>query len=801
MFLNLRRGLQSFARYPGSNVALVLALAAGLGAGTSVFTVLNATLLRMPAGVTDPGSLATLQMFSVEKGYQGFSYSDFVEYRRRARSFAGLAAARPTRLILSGRGEPAALRGMLVTEGYLRVLGVPMARGRDFAPEEAVSTGAVPAVILNHRLWRNRFGADPHLIGERIRLNGAWFTVVGVTASGFEGLDVTEQVDIWLPLATELQIHPQFSVLNNDLFASVAPVGRLKPGVSLARAREEMAVLARRIERPPGDAGRALHVILTRPGFSDPAWRDLVISWSVPVASAALLLLALIIINVSGILLLRSAPRRRETAVRLALGAGTGHILRELVAGAFVLALPAAAGGLIVSSWVDALISAEEDIQFPMDHRVILFAAGLALVSCCLAGLLPAMDAIRREPARELRDRGITAPPSGLRRAVITGQIAASLTLLTVAMLMVRSFDVESSRDLGFDASSVFLVPLDLRLAGYGNEEAQAVRRRLLAAIGAVPGVRMAAAAGAPPIDRGFAWGPLRVVPEDGSEDITVQRNAVGPGYVDILGTGIVAGRDFTEDDRDGAPGVVIVNQTMAARLGPGSVLGRTVRFRGFMGLGQPLEIVGVTPDIRVASRELDAEPEILLPLAQLDGPDATLLFRPVGNPKRVVAAIRAVIRRLVPDLPAPHIESVRDRRDRTLTDDRVHAELTILFALVGLLVAALGLYATISFDVAQRHHQFGVRMALGARTGQIRAMVLRDTVRMVLIGVAAGLAGSVAAGRLLQSALYGVPSTDPASFALATVTLVTVAGVTAWLSTHRITALDPAAALRSHQE
>jgi putative ABC transport system permease protein len=809
---DLRPALRACARHPASTAAVLVLLAAGVGVATAVFSALNQALLRPPAGVRDPAALVVLARQTGDGGRQGFSHRAFLEYHSGARAFAGLAAARSARVVLGdGGGEGAALDAMLVTEGYLPLLGVRLAAGRHFLPEEERIAGGEAAALLAHRVWRQRFGGDPGVVGRRIVLNGAPFTVVGVLAPGFEGLEVAEPVDIWLPLAAEAQARPLFPVLGSDLFSSLRVVGRLAPGVGAGSARAELAALATVVERRDAAGGQVRVLVAERAGRADPGWRQLVLSWVLPMAAAAALLLALVVVNSAGILLARARARRGELAVRRALGAGRGRLARHQLAEMLVVALPAAAGALLVARLVgDEIARAVPGLRLTVDPRVASFALAAALAACCLAALLPALAASRGDPAGALRAEAAGGRTPRLWRGLIAGQIALSLALLTAAGLLLRSVRTEAARDLGFAAAAVYLAPLELRLAGYTPAEAWRLQRRLVSEIAALPSVRSASAAAAPPVDRGFVWGRMPAVIEGVDEPVLVHRNPVAPAYLEVLETGIVSGRGFHAGDdgraADGAgaggggPGVAVINETLAARLGPGPVLGRTLRFPTLTGPGEVLEIIGVTRDVRVASRAALSEPEVLFPLGHSRESDLVLLFRPAGDGAAnaaAAAAVRALLRRELPGLPPPPVESVRARRDRALADERLYARLTALCAGFGLLVAAVGLFGIVSFDAARRTPELGVRLALGASSGQLRRLLLREAARTVGVGLVIGAAVSLVAGRLLHGALHGISPADPATLAAAAASLVAGTGLAAWLAVRRLARLDPAGALR----
>jgi predicted permease len=470
--VDLRLALRSLARQPGSTAAVVGILAVGIGIGTGVFSALNEALLRPPAAVADPAGLVLLERHSPDRGIQGFTLRGFTEYRDRVRSFSGMAAARSAPLLLGEAGEVMPVAGMLVTEGYLPLLGVRLAAGRHFLPEEELRVGAPPAAILSHRLWRDRFGRDPAVVGAAVQLNGAPVTVVGVAAPGFEGLDVAERVDVWLPLGLEGLARPLFPVIGTDLFPTLGSVARLAPGVSLPRAARELEAIAAEVEPGSGSPGETRVVLVGGAGRSGAAWRRFVLSWSLPLTAAAGLLLALVVVNAGGILLARSVARRRETAVRLALGAGPWRPARQFLVQALVLSVPAAVAGLLLSVRVGGLIErAVPGLRLAIDHRVAGFATIVAVAACSAAALAPVLDAARRDPGRDLREQAGTRPPRAWR-ALVAGQVALSLVLVTMAAVLVRGVLAESRADVGFDTDRVLLAELDLRLAGYTPEQA-----------------------------------------------------------------------------------------------------------------------------------------------------------------------------------------------------------------------------------------------------------------------------------------------------------------------------------------
>lgn len=799
-YRDLRLGMLTSVKNPASTTAIVLLLALGLGAGTAVFSILSPMLLRMPPALEEPERLVLLKRHSAGEEVTGFGHLAFKEYRRLARSFSAIAARRGTPLLLSWGEETSRADGVLVTEGYFALLGVEMTEGRAFLPKEQ-APGASPVAILSHALWTERFGGDPTIIGREIRLNGTPFTVVGVAASGFEGLEAWNQEEIWLPLVMEERMGAPFPVFNSDFFSTLSVVARLAPGVAIEDARQEMDVLAARIEQPLNSTGTKHRIIVTDrvtlPGFP----LDGLVGWTLPIAGAAGLLLAIVVVNVAGILLVRSVPRRKEMAVRLALGASRPGLVRQALTEKLVLAVPAGIVGLLLARSVHVLIADRADVlQIPMDTHVIVFATALALACCGLAAVVPALDVSGRNVDRELRDEGSTPTLQRKSGAFVAAQIALSLTLLTAAGVLTRSFHMESGEDLGFETADLYMADLDLHLAGFTLDEAQSLHRRIKEEVVALPGVATVSIVGEPPVDRGIVgWTAKPVVPEGGGDPITVHRNPVDLNYFEVLGTGLVAGRGFRREDVAGGPRVAVVNEAMAERLRPGPVLGRILRFPDMTGPGEPLEVVGVTRNVRVASRGEANQPEVLFPIEQADAVRVVLLLRPRGDPEAVVAAVRAAVGRVVPEVPPPVLRSVRSRRDELLAGERLWAEITTLFGLLALVVMAAGLYGTVSFEVGRRHRVFSVHFSLGAGRRQVQRMVVRDALRTAAVGLVAGLLLSLVVTRFLGGILHEVTPTDPGVFLAATALVVVVVTATAWLSSGRISKLDPAAILRAY--
>lgn len=803
----VRNYLRIFTKHPGFTITAVLTLALGIGANTATFSILNGVILRPVSGVTEPGRLVALTR-SIEGTTGGIPHPRFREYRDQVVSFSGMVAKQGATVYLHSGGVPIPLEAELVTSGYFSVLGVRVGPGRDFRPDETRIPDTHAVAILSHATWIYQYGADPDILGRQIRLNDTQFTVVGVAAREFRGIQVEEPPDVWLPLMMEAATRPRFPVLNNGLFTLQQVIGRLEPDVTYQQAQAELAALATGIERPQGATRQRPRIVLD-PVISGrlaglAGFFLMYDGYMAPIFGAAALLLAVVCANLASLLLARYLAQRKELALQLALGAGRGRLVLGMVGESVMLAVLGSTVGLPLAIWGTALAQDQwgTNLDLSLDYRVALFAGSLALLAGIAFGLAPAQQATRRNLVQDLKDLGSTPHRSRLRQLLVSGQIALSLVLLTGAALFARTLHAVSRQEVGFETNHLFLVPCDLANEGYYDQEAQAFFRELTDRLRALPGVLAVSRASAAPLDRSFLSDRWRVLPEDvptsDSLGVRVEVNRITPGYFGTLGLRLTLGRDFTSADDAGAPPVAVVNEAMARQLWPHTdPLGRSLRYVKFMGVSEPLGVVGVVQDARNFSKEAQARPEMFVPLGQSFVRDEYVLFRVAEGVGDVSAAVRDEVRRLDAEMPPVQVESVAQHRIRRFSDERFQARMTGLFAVLALLLSAVGLYGTLSFQVSRQIRDTGVRMALGAQPGQVLREVLREGLSLALPGVGAGLLGALALARLFKGLLYGVAPWDPASFATAATVLVGVTLLVSWLPAYRATRVDPASTLR----
>ncbi|HEU5179793.1 MAG TPA: ABC transporter permease [Candidatus Polarisedimenticolia bacterium] len=807
---DFRHATRLLMKSPGFVVVAALVLGLGVGANTAIFSIVNGFFLR-PLPVEDPGRLVWLTTLSPGAVRpQNLSYPDYVDMRDHNEAFTGLLAYADVPVALAGGDRPERLRGVMVSGNYFPVLGVKADRGRFFGPEEDRAAGAVPVVVLSRALWKRQFSSDPNLVGHSVSLNGQAFTVVGIAPASFTGTEAEYAADLWVPLAMHVQVMPgSASLLSQRDAAWVRVMGRLRPEVSLAQARASLAGLAAGVGNPRGNPGEKVQVQVTRAGGAiHPATAGEVLSIAGLLMAVTGLVLLIACANVANLLLARAAARGRELGIRLALGATRARLVRQLLIENLLVSLVGGSAGFLMVEWGTDLfrLFAElpDEIAGAMapDFRVFAFALGLAVVSGVLFGLIPALHASRRDPALVLGSDG-TERSSGrtrTQRLLVVVQVALSMVLLVSAGLFLRSLGKASRVDPGFDVGHGLTMSFDLNLQGYSREKSLAFYQLLLQRVQALPGVDSASLASLAPLS-GRMLG-MQLIPEGAEGEapggLHVFANAVYPGYFRTLRTPVLRGRDFTERDAAGAPGVAIVNEACARRLWPGQEpLGKRISFDGES--GPFLQVIGVAKNAKYD--ELTEDPQPFVYLAHLQSPDllseVALLVRAEKSPSQILSSVQHELRSMGSDLPiystGTFEETLRLRADK----QRGMTKMLSLFGTLALLLASVGLYGLVAFSVARRTREIGIRMALGARRSDILGLLVGEGMRLTLWGVGLGLALSAALTRALSSMLFGVTPADLATFAGVSLLLGVVGAAASAFPARRAARLDPVRALR----
>ena len=828
LFGDLRQDLRYAARMlrkqPGFAVAVVLTLALGIGANTAVFSLVNATLFRrLPVADSE-------RLVYVVRGTGGvFSYPAYTWLRDGNEVLDGFAAWGGITASLRAGDAAELVGGVIVTGNFFDVLGVRAGHGRLITPADDVTPGAHPIAVISHEYWQTRFGGSADVVGRVISLNGHPFTVVGVAPAGFPGPQLGGQSDLYVPMMMQAIVRPPRAgysgernpdLLNSRTNSWLTGVGRLAPGVTAEQARANLDTLVTTFWQTLDSAGPpprpAATVVPLDQG--DPGRRRQMISVALLLGGVVGAVLLIGCANVANLLLSRAASRRRELAVRLAIGASRSRIVRQLLAESLLLSLAGGAAGVGVAWAIVRIFQAWPPpggplaaVEFAIDQRVLWFSLALSVVTGVVFGLAPALRASRPSVVPALRD----APDAddrgrrfGVRQGLVVAEVALSLLLLVAAGLFVRSLQYARQIDPGFDAEKLVSAPLNINLLRYTTNQGREFYRRIVERVEAMPGVESATLARA-----ALLVGPSRVYSihvegrgdthereqGEGGGAVTDSRltnaNVIGPRFFKTLGVPLLLGRDFTDQDADGRPLVTIVNQTLAATHFSGeSPIGRRVSFRGPDGPWR--EIVGVVRDSAYRSLGDGAVPVAYLPLAQNHETGMTLYVRASVSPETLIVPIRREIQALESNLPVPNLQTVSDTIGTSLYAPRMGAWLLAAFGALGLLLAAVGIYGVLSFMTARRTHEMGVRLALGATTRNVFLLVLRDGMLLTGIGIAIGLAGGLAGARALGSFLYGT-TTDLPTFAVTTIVLTAVALCACAIPARRAMRVAPIVALR----
>jgi len=798
---DLAYALRTLRRAPGFASVTIAVLALGIGANAALFSLVQGILLR-PLPWPEPERLVavweTIERPDLER--RSVSYPDFEDWREGTRSFAGLSAVAATSFTLTGDGRAEQVAGEWVSAAYVEILGTAPARGRGLDPDED-APGARPSVVISDGLWRERFGADPGALSAQIVVDGRPSAIVGIMPPGFGG--VTDAARLWVAMGGPLGPSPARLLARSARWHQV--VGRLAEGVSLAEARSELDRIAEAIERehPDQNRNRGAEAV----ALSEELLGELAPSLTALLGAVGFVLL-IACAGVANLSLTRAAGRRRELAVRGALGASRWRLQRQLLTESLLLSLAGGAVGVALANLALGPLLAASPVSLPsyvrigIDARVLLAAALLSVATGLLSGLAPAWAATRSGLEPALRDgaRG-SAGPGRLRNGLVVAELALALVLLVGAGLMTRSLAALRSIDSGFEPESLVTLQLALPDRDDGGAAAAAFADALLERVRGLPGVSAAALGSDSPLGEDSSASLVRIAGRDDvtqDDGIRVYRHSVTPGFFEALGVSLLAGRDFGPGDpgRSAESGVAIVSQRFSRRHFPdGSPLGH------FVELGRrKLEIVGVVADVgyRGLLEPGDADPDLYVPMAQFPRLRPHLAVRSDVPAGALLESLREAVRELDPGVPLYAASTMRERLDAERANARFASALFAGFALLALALAALGLYAVIGYAVRQRRREIGTRIALGATPGEVVRLVLASGSRLALMGLGLGLLGAVALSRLLGSLLVEVAPTDVATYALTSAALAVVSLVALLVPARRATRVDPIEALRN---
>lgn len=791
---DLRYALRMLGRSPGFTLVALLTLALGIGANTAIFTVVNSLLFR-PLPYADPERLVMVWQDYRARGGPADEWASpgsFADWSEAREIFADVAAIGGWRPTLTGGAEPEAIPGEQVSHEYFEVLGIRPVVGRTFRPEDDRPNAARVAMI-GDGLWRRRFGADPDIVGRVVTLSGEAHEIIGVLPGRTRPI-VNPAAEIWRPLRIDRAAATRGAIV-------LRVVGRLAPGQTLEGAQRAASALARRLE--------TAHGAYQKVDFNLQPLHDRVVGEIRPgllaLLGAVAFVLLIACVNIANLLLARGSARVRELAVRSALGAARGRVIRQLLTESVVLAGLGGAAGVILGIWaVDALVAiapanAPRLSEIGLDFRVFAFAAGLTVLTGVLFGLAPAVQASGSGVTDALKDgaRGSSSGGRTLRRALIAVEVALALVLLTGGGLLLQTFVRLQHADLGFDPRNVLVGGIGLPRTTYDTIDKQRVfYTQVLERAAALPGVRTAALTSVLPLsgdsDTNFAIEGRPVSDKPGETPVTWYRE-ISAGYFDALGIPIVGGRAVA--DRDPLPSVV-VNETFVRRFFPSEdPLGRRVRW---LDEGPWYTIVGVARDIRGQGARADTRAEMYIPYWQYMEPGMAIVLKAESNAAQLTAPLKKLVLDLDPNVPVSGVAVLSDTVSESIEQPRFFAVLAVAFAGLALVLAAVGIYGVMAYVVAQRTTEIGLRVALGAAPSEIVRLILGDGLRITAIGIVAGIAGSVFMARWLTSLLFQVETTDPLTLGATAVILLCVAAAACYLPARRATRVDPMVALRA---
>ena len=816
---DIRFGLRLLRKNPGVTATVTLTLALGIGVNTAMFSVLNGWLLR-PLPVPSPEQIAVLATEQKEGSNGNFSYPDFLDFQKATDGFSSLFGYAWGIGGLSADGDAREIGYASVTGNYFSALGVKPALGRLFLPGEAEKPGEELLVVLGYSFWRNKFGGDPHIIGKPVRVNGKQATVIGVTPREFHGTTFAFDMDAYLPLsALTLGGGDPGNPWTARDDRRLTVMGRLKAGRTLQQTQSSIDVIANRLasQYPNTDKGVKVRVIPER--LARPA--AFVATFVPAIASLFLVLAGLVLLlactNVANILLVRATARSREVAIRSALGASRARVIRQIVTESLLMALLGSAEGVLLGAGALAVsgsllhsvftnrnnYSVSMDVSF--DWRVFAYATGTAILAGILVGVWPALRAVRTDVNVELQEGSRAASPSGRKsvvRSVLTAaQLACSLMLLIAAGLFVRSLNSTEHMYLGFNPDHILNLIMDPYEIGYDQAQTKAFYEELANEVGRIPGVQSTSMAFTVPMGRPSNTAPVVVQshPISPHEPAPlIPYDCVSPSYLQTMQVPLLRGRQFTDSDSEKARPVAIINQTMAKRFWPNEdPVGKYFSMKG--NAGRFVEVVGVAGDGQYFFISTAAYSYFYVPLAQNFVSYRMLQLRTAVPPQSLAKSVEEQVHKLAPDLPIDDIRTMQQLVQGLggLFVFRLAAIVGAVMGLLGLALAIVGVYGVVSYSASQRTHEIGIRMALGARSGDILKLISAQGLRMVGLGVAVGLLAAWALSHAMKSLLVGVKAGDPVTFTAVAVLLTVVALAACLFPARRAARVDPMVALR----
>jgi predicted permease len=807
LWQDLRYGFRRLLKSPGFTLVAVVSLALGIGANSAIFSLVDAVLLR-PLAVNEPKQLVEVYG-TLHKGadYTIQSYPNYKDYRDRNNVFTGLLAYRFAPMSLSASGGNERVWGYLVSGNYFDVLGVPPLLGRGFLPEEDQTQGSHPVAVISYACWQSRFAGDRQIAGRQIAINKQSFTIVGVMPKGFVGTEIAYAPEVFVPFAMAKQVEPGSDYLESRDSDNIFVVGRLKDGVTRQQAESSLKILTDEMgrEHPKENEGRGVRLL--SPGLFIPDIRDSVVTFSTVLMGVVGLVLLLACVNLANLLLARATERRKEIAIRLALGASRVRLVRQLLTESVVLSLAGGAVGLLIAAWLNALVSS---IRLPtdialvfdlrLDWRVVAFTLGVSLLTGIIFSLIPALQASKPDVVPALKDEASLGGfrRSRLRNALVVVQVALSLVLLACAGLIVRGLQAAQSMHPGFNPRGAVALSFDLGLQGYDEQRGRAFEREIVERAKQIPGVRSVTTTDSLPLSVNYNSSTIYVEgqPEASSNDLPLAVPIfVGLDYFKTMEIPL-RGRDFTAQDDQPDARFAVVNETFARKFWHGEdAIGKRFNYNG------PKDpyytVIGVVADGKYNSLGEDPKPAFYRSMLRTYNSTVVVVARVEADQRAALAALHREVQTLDPTLPIYDEKTLAEHMQIPLFPARMAAIVLGSFGVLALVLAAIGIYGVMSYVVAGRTREIGLRMALGADRASVLRLIVGQGMTLALVGLGVGVVVAFAASRLLTSLLYGVSPGDPLTFAFVALLLAAVALLACYVPARRATKVDPMIALR----
>jgi predicted permease len=804
-------GLRVLRKSPGFAAIAILTLALGIGANTTIFSWINSTLLNPVPGLSRASEVVSLTLSKPGDNPFPFTYPDLEAMRDGQQSFTGIAACGFVQMSLKAKSRPERISGMVTSANYFDVLGVRPIVGRGFLPEEDTKPGGAPVAVISYRLWQTHFNGNPNIVGQTIEINQHPYTIVGVTPAVFQGSQTGVRTEIWVPIMMEAQLDELGDLLHDHHQFWLLGFGRLKPGVTLEQAQQEMTLRLKPEARAYPEEHKGHDNVTVYPLWRNPFGLNQFLSTLLPALMCiAGLVLLLACVNVANLMLVRSVGRRREIAIRMALGVSRWRLVRQLLVESLILSLAGGAVALLITLWTRGTLMTfmpvTEDIPLSLtiaaDRSVLLATLVISVLTAMIFGILPALRSSGLAPAGVLKEE--TGSASGtLRKArlasgLVVAQIGLSLLLLICAGLFIRSFRSAQQINPGFNPRKVLIASYDLFTAGYSDASGAEFDRQLVAKLETLPGVQSVALSDRVPL--GFGGGSTSVKPEGyispANESMETQAAIITPNFFQTMQIPLVKGRDFTLQDNKGSQRAVIVSEAFANRYWPkqeplGKQLNSDLTHEWF-------KVVGVARDTKVTGLNEKPTPFVYLPLYQVYRANMIINARVAGDPLTFAKTIEKTAHELNPELVVYDVTTLELRAQFASFGQRVAGTFVGAFGVLALALAAVGIYGVTSYTTRQRTHEIGIRVTLGATKQDVLRLVLGHGLRLTLAGVGLGLILSLVLTRFLSGLLLGVTSTDALTFSSVAILLCAVALFACFLPARRATRVDPMVALRN---